>query len=151
MELISNIIGFIICLLPFYLVYKFLTRKKKKATPSPSLTTGTLFPIVSWEKHHDEISKLLHELESKGKLNEKNYISCKIEPEPSNIHDKNALKVLGYGTKWHFIGYVPSDETAHIRKLMKIVDSGSHYFRIILYYNNIQGARFELALYENKK
>ena len=46
-------------------------------------------------------------------------LSVEFEREPNNQHDKNAIRIIGcrkgfFGTKRHFIGYVPSEVAADI-------------------------------------
>jgi hypothetical protein len=62
------------------------------------------------------------QLLSIGIIDEKIYeydfsnLSVVLEPEPTNTHDRNAIKVVVNG---RHIGYIPKKETRHVRHIME--------------------------------
>ena len=46
------------------------------------------------------------------------YFDVRIEPEPKNKYDKNAIKILKADDGRH-LGYIPADETEHVREFIK--------------------------------
>ena len=46
------------------------------------------------------------------------YFDVRIEPEPKNKYDKNAIKILKADDSRH-LGYIPADETLYVRQFIK--------------------------------
>ena len=124
---------------------------KKQEAPD-NLETGYICSVSHWDKHDQDIQKLLKELLKQEKLNDGiAWLSCQIVPEPSNKHDKNALKVLAYGKKWYDIGYIYQSDQAKVKHLMEYTIGNKYYFRIGFKYNQYNGVSLGLYFYQNKK
>lgn len=119
---------------------------------------SSIYPIevVSWKDMYEDISKLIDTLQKDGELigiTGRVYLNCRIEPEPQNKVDKNALKVyakIGRKKTLYWVGYVPSNLTSFIREDMKKVSSGQYYFSLSFYYNVMEGSNFKLWLKKSK-
>lgn len=123
--------------------------KTKKASSTPLLD----FEVVSWSKHEDDISALFDEM-TKNDAFSKEYsttiIPCYIKPEPTNKHDKNAMLILAKcpksNTKWHNIGYVPSELCDSVKTALNYVKTGNFYWCCKMSYSKVSGTKFYIEL-----
>ena len=124
--------------------------KKQETIEIPdNLETGFVTNISHWDKHGQEIQKLHHELIKMDKLKDgMAWCNCQVLPEPTNKSDKNALKVLAYGKKWHDIGYIFKDDQKKVRKLMEYTKSNKYHFRVGFKFNQYNGVSLGLYFYE---
>lgn len=114
------------------------------------------FEVVTWNVMYDDISELIATLQKDGELtgiSANVFLNCKIEPEPKNQVDKNALKVyakIGRKKALYWVGYVPSNLTSFVRKDMEKVSSGEYYFSLRFMYNVMEGSHFTLGMHKSK-
>lgn len=124
----------------------------KNDTPSEQLTLVNEQQIVTWYEFYKNIYKLKRENKSYHKsddeliagLNGKNYYAVykfsrhrynvQLVPEPTNEHDKNAIKVLFDGLH---VGYIPRDLTNQYRS---VIDNAN-----ALFYGDIRGGAYKLV------
>ncbi|MBR6958038.1 MAG: HIRAN domain-containing protein [Erysipelotrichaceae bacterium] len=126
---------------------------QKKAVPISPL--NGYVEVLFWDTQYDEIGALFDDLELNGIHSKRIYLKAKIEPEPDNQADKNAVKVLagkkGRGTPYHFIGYIPSEQTAKIKECDVLTHSGAYFWSVTLDYNRFEGSSFRLSMREVPK
>lgn len=127
--------------------------KKQEVIELPSnIETGYITSISHWDKHDKEIHKLHQELIKIGKLKDgMAWLDCQIVPEPSNKYDKNALKVLAAGKKWHDIGYIYMEEQRKVKKVLDYTKTKQYVLKVGFKYNQYNGVSLALYLFENKK
>lgn len=121
-------------------IFDFLRKKKnsiKGNTKNEEIHTGGKlvkedFNVVGTHYHEDSLKKLasltedwrksVKTLIGEGKVGTKifkyTYINkpVKIVPDPGNVHDKNAMKVLIAG---EHVGFIPRDEAPYVKKILE--------------------------------
>lgn len=135
-----NAVMAIICFVLAFLGYRIIkTAPKKiktkaviKATPAATKPKAETHKIAGVSFRQDDIRLLAHEnpdydcgkseLQERGLTDERIYqydfpaVTARLEFEPENPHDPNAIKVLANDTH---IGYIKAGSTAHVRKLIE--------------------------------
>lgn len=115
--------------------------------------------VKTWNKHREELVRLFKSLGlnfddmEEGRISE--YLSCKLQREPDNEADRNAVKVCAKpkGAKfkeYYDIGYIPSESITEVMKDNKKVTSKTHYWSLRMYFDIISGIEFNLSLKESK-
>lgn len=108
-----------------------LFKKKTDEVQDRSLKTE-IFHVVGVQYCEENIKKLAccnpdwkltaKQIKEKGKVNQRIFRyyfinkPVKLEPEPSNKHDKNAILVIVAGEK---VGYVSRSDNVHVKEIMK--------------------------------
>lgn len=126
---------------------------KPKHKKAPSYNDSLSFEVVSWDKHEEEISAFIEEMQKNNAFSTEystTKVPCFFKSEKDNEYDKNALlvgvKCRVNGNKWYFVGYVPSDLTTAVRRGRKLVDAGTHYWRCTVSYSVVDGTHFYIDL-----
>lgn len=111
--------------------------------------------VVGVEYFKENVQSLINDINEKNiKLEDEIRLSCKLEDEPNNINDPNAIKVYAkipkYKTNYHHIGYIPRDLTKECKKFKPYIESSKYYWLLIMKYDIINGIRFNIRIKESK-
>ena len=108
--------------------------------------------------HKVDIMLLVKDLMDDGHFFDNKFsfrLPCKLEPEPTNEHDANAIKVMAKcpnnrTAEWRQIGYVPRDEQEDAKKGNSLVERKEYYWNLYIRFDIINGTDMELSLRKSK-
>lgn len=112
--------------------------------------------IVMINHHRKDIILLLKDLFDNGCFLDEKYsfrLPCKLEHEPTNAHDPNAIKVFvkcpnNRQAEWRPIGYISRNDQDFVNKSFPLIYSRKYYWH--LYFDFVNAAGLELSLRKSK-
>lgn len=114
--------------------------------------------IVGQYYKRDEIIHLIKEMLDHGLFLDGKYsfrLPCKLEQEPTNKADPNAIKVMvkcpkDRSTEWRCIGYIPREEQKAANKFDAFTQTKEYYWHFHLYFDFTSAPEMELTLRKSK-
>jgi|GEM_PF-3222248 HIRAN domain. len=88
----------------------------------------SMINVVGSDYHRQEVASFISERTIP--LDRWSPIPCKLEHEPKNEHDPNAMKVLARDAAgaWQHIGYLPAEDAVNVRSM---INSGACYYLLV--------------------
>jgi hypothetical protein len=128
----------------------------KEQSPAQGGTLSAGFEVTTWNDFNEGIFSFLKEsgvFDEITSADKRIYFTAQLVPEPDNVHDKHAIKVLAKakGKKVAYqIGYVPAPKNVEIGALIPRAAAENYYWSGTTYYSFITGCSFTVNLKKSK-
>lgn len=114
--------------------------------------------IVGENFKRDEIVLLIKDMFDHGLFLDGKYsfrLPCKLEHEPTNKADPNAIKVMvrcpkDRNAEWRCIGYIPREEQKAANEYNALTQANEYYWHFHLYFDFTSAPETELTLRKSK-